>query len=94
MIAADLEAAVAAAVEMGPTAPTEELVVAASSIDPHHLDEKTFAGLLAVAGLSDASGQLALPQRMAAINALLDALPMDLREALLLGVLDRLARPS
>ncbi len=93
-IAADLEAAVAEAVEMGPTAPTEELVVAASSIDPHHLDEETFAGLLAVAGLSDDAGRLALPQRMAEINALLDPLPMDLREALLLGVLDRLARPS
>jgi hypothetical protein len=37
---------------------------------------------------------LALPERMAAVNALLDALPADLREALLLGVIDRLARPT
>jgi glutamate/tyrosine decarboxylase-like PLP-dependent enzyme len=92
--AQDLAAATAAAVEAGPMAPPEELVVAASSIDPEHLDEETFSGLLAVAGLSDESGGLALPERMAAVNALLDALPADLREALLLGVLDRLARPS
>jgi glutamate/tyrosine decarboxylase-like PLP-dependent enzyme len=93
-IAADLAAATRAAVELGPTAPTEELVVAASSIDPEHLDEETFSGLLAVAGLSDGSGGLALPERMAPVNALLDALPPGLREALLLGVIDRLARPS
>jgi hypothetical protein len=63
-------------------------------VDPEHLDEETFAGLLAVAGLSDESGQLALPERMAPINALLDALPPELREALLLGVIDRLTRPA
>jgi hypothetical protein len=31
---------------------------------------------------------------MAPVNALLDACPLPLREALLLGVLDRLSRPS
>jgi hypothetical protein len=31
---------------------------------------------------------------MAPVNALLDLLPPALREALLLGVIDRLARPS
>ncbi len=66
----------------------------ASSVDPEHLDEDTFAGLLAVAGLADDSGALALPERMAPINALLDALPPELREALLLGVIDRLTRPT
>jgi glutamate/tyrosine decarboxylase-like PLP-dependent enzyme len=90
----DLAAATTAAVESGPIAPPEHLVAAASSIDPEHLDEEAFAGLLAVAGLSDASGGLALPDRMAPVNALLDALPPDLREALLLGVIDRLVRPS
>jgi glutamate/tyrosine decarboxylase-like PLP-dependent enzyme len=92
-LAVDLVDATAAAVELGPTAPTEELVVAASSVDPEHLDEETFAGLLAVAGLADESGALALPARMAPINALLDALPPELREALLTAVLDRLTRP-
>ncbi|HEX5969110.1 MAG TPA: aspartate aminotransferase family protein, partial [Intrasporangium sp.] len=90
----DLAEATAAAVVVGPTAPPEELVVAASSVDPEHLDEETFAGLLAVAGLADGSGTLALPERMAPINALLDALPPEFREALLLGVIDRLTRPS
>ena len=93
-LAGDLAEATAAAVAVGPTAPPEELVVAASSVDPEHLDEETFAGLLAVAGLADGSGALALPERMAPINALLDALPPDLREALLLGVIDRLTRPT
>jgi len=93
-LAVDLVDATAAAVELGPTAPTEELVVAASSVDPEHLDEETFAGLLAVAGLADDAGTLVLPERMASVNALLDALPPELREALLLAVLDRLARPS
>jgi hypothetical protein len=31
---------------------------------------------------------------MAPVNALLDACPTALREALLIGVLDRLARPT
>ena len=34
------------------------------------------------------------PRRMAPVNALLDACPPPLREALLLGVLDRLSRPT
>ena len=34
------------------------------------------------------------PRRMAPVNALLDACPPALREALLLGVLDRLSRPT
>ncbi|MDV3223335.1 pyridoxal phosphate-dependent decarboxylase family protein, partial [Intrasporangium sp.] len=93
-IAEDLAAATRAATELGPTAPTEELVVAASAIDPEHLDEETFTALLGVAGLTDGSGGLALPQRMAPVNALLDVLPPEVREALLLGVIDRLARPS
>lgn len=93
-IAADLAAATTAATEAGPIAPSEHLVAAASSIDPEHLDEETFAGLLKVAGLSDGAGGLALPERMASVNALLDALPPDLREALLVGVIDRLTRPT
>jgi glutamate/tyrosine decarboxylase-like PLP-dependent enzyme len=89
----DLGAATDAAVASGPVAPGEELVVAASSVDPEHLDEQTLSGLLAVAGMSGADGSLALPERMAPLNALLDALPAQLREGLLLAVLDRLTRP-
>ena len=45
-------------------------------------------------GLAGSDGALALPRRMAPVNALLDACPPPLREALLLGVLDRLSRPT
>ena len=52
------------------------------------------ARLLGAAGLAGADGSLALPERMAPVNALLDACPPAPREALLLGVLDRLSRPT
>jgi hypothetical protein len=94
LIATDLAAATAAARESGPAAPPAELVAMASAIDPTTLDEATFGGLLAAAGLAGGDGQLVLPERMAPVNALLDALPPELREALLLGVIDRLARPT
>src|SRR6476659_5888362 len=94
LIATDLAAATAAARESGPAAPPAELVAMASAIDPSTLDEATFGGLLAAAGLAGGDGQLVLPERMAPVNALLDALPPELREALLLGVIDRLARPT
>ena len=92
-LVADLRAATDAAALSGPVAPTEELVAAASSVDPAHLDDDTVAGLLAVAGMTGSDGSLVLPERMAPLNALLDALPAELREALLLAVLDRLTRP-
>ena len=70
-----------------------DLLAMASSLDPATLDEAGFEGLLAVAGLGDGSGGLALPERMAPLNALLDAVDPGLREVLLLGVVDRLSRP-
>ena len=93
-IAADLSAGAAAAMASGPATPPPELVAMASGLDPALLDEATFAALLAAAGLAGGDGALVLPERMASVNALLDALPTGLREALLLGVVDRLARPS
>ncbi|WP_345506037.1 pyridoxal phosphate-dependent decarboxylase family protein [Terrabacter aeriphilus] len=94
LIATDLADATAAARAVGPATPPAELVAMAASIDPATLDEATFAGLLAAAGLAGDGGALVLPDRMAPVNALLDALPPELREALLLGVVDRLARPT
>ena len=41
-----------------------------------------------------AGGAVELPERMAPVNALLDACPAPLRAALLVGVLDRLFRPT
>ena len=49
---------------------------------------------LTLAGLASADGSLALPERMAPINALLDVAPPALREGMLLAFLDRLSRPS
>ncbi|MGN6754398.1 MAG: pyridoxal phosphate-dependent decarboxylase family protein [Intrasporangium sp.] len=92
-LARDLGAATDAAVAAGPVAPAEELLVAASSVDPALLDEETLMGLLSVAGMTGSNGSLALPERMAPLNALLDVLPAELREGLLLAVLDRLTRP-
>jgi sphinganine-1-phosphate aldolase len=89
-----LSDAVAAARAAGPVSVDPGLASLMGGIDPATLDDAGFAGLLAAAGLAGADGSLALPTRMAAVNTLLDACPPALREALLLGVLDRLSRPS
>jgi glutamate/tyrosine decarboxylase-like PLP-dependent enzyme len=89
-----LRESVAAARAAGPVALDPGLAGLLESIDPATLDDAGFAGLLAAAGLAGRDGTLALPRRMAPVNALLDACPTALREALLLGVLDRLSRPT
>ncbi|HET6968310.1 MAG TPA: aminotransferase class V-fold PLP-dependent enzyme [Ornithinibacter sp.] len=89
-----LSDAVAAAQATGPVAVDPGLAALVASIDPATLDEEGFGRLLGAAGLAGADGSLALPERMAPVNALLDACPPALREALLLGVLDRLSRPT
>jgi glutamate/tyrosine decarboxylase-like PLP-dependent enzyme len=89
-----LREAVAAAQDAGPAAIPSALAGAVASLDPATLDDATFDGLLQAAGLAGTDGELALPERMAPVNALLDAAPPRLREALLLGVLDRLSRPT
>lgn len=73
---------------------TPQLAAMAATLDPATLDDAAFDGLLQVAGLAGADGDLALPERMAPVNALLDVAPPRLREALLLAFLDRLSRPS
>ena len=89
-----LEEAVTAAVEAGPVRVAPELAHAAASLDPATLDEAAFAGLLQLAGLTGDDGRLALPRRMAGVNALLNVASPPLREALLVAVLDRLSRPT
>ncbi|GGL37189.1 aspartate aminotransferase family protein [Phycicoccus endophyticus] len=86
--------AVAAARASGPVPVDPGLAGMLASLDPAALDEAGFARLLAAAGLAGPDGELTLPQRMAPVNALLDVCPPPLREALLLGVLDRLSRPT
>ena len=90
---AALEDSVAAAVAAGPVAVDPGLAGAAATLDPATLDEAAFDGLLALAGLAGEEG-LAMPERMAPVNALLNAAPGPLREALLIAFLDRLQRPT
>ena len=89
-----LRESVDAARAAGPVAIDPGLAGLVGAIDPATLDDQGFAGLLVAAGLAGSDGALALPRRMAPVNALLDACPPALREALLIGVLDRLSRPT
>jgi hypothetical protein len=89
-----LRAVTAVARATGPVAVDPALGGMLAGLDPAALDDATFAGLLAAAGLAGEGGGIALPERMAPVNALLDACPPAVREALLLGVLDRMGRPT
>ncbi len=89
---AALRESVAAAVAAGPVGVDPDLAVAAAALDPEALDEATFDGLLALAGLGGGDAGFAVPARMAEVNALLDVAPPALREALLVAFLDRLSR--
>ena len=89
----DLTDAVRAAVGAGPVHVDPGLAEAAATLDPTRLDDAAFDGLLQLAGLAGEDGP-ALPERMAPVNALLDAAPPPVREALLIAFLDRLQRPS
>ncbi len=103
---AALRESLAAVRSAGPATADPGLATMLGSLDPASLTEQSFGALLAAAGLvtdgagdGDAAGggeggELALPQRMAPINALLDAASPRIREALLLSVLDRLQRPT
>jgi sphinganine-1-phosphate aldolase len=89
-----LREAVVAARRAGPVTVDPALVGMLAGLDPAMLDDAAFAQLLAAAGLAGEGGAIELPEQMAPVNALLDACPAPLREALLLGVLDRLSRPT
>ena len=66
------------------------------SLDPAALTDADFDGLLAASGLvgEDSGGELALPSRLAEVNAMLDLASPAMREALLIAFLDRLTRPT
>ncbi len=91
----ELASSLTAAVASGPVAVDPGVRAFIGSLDPATLSEEDFDGLLAASGLvgSSASGELALPDRMAGVNAMLDLATPALREALLLAFLDRLSRP-
>jgi sphinganine-1-phosphate aldolase len=94
---AALRASVEAAVAAGPVTVDPEVAAFIEALDPAALTDADFDGLLVAAGLvagaSDGDG-LALPDRMAEVNAMLDLASPRMREALLVAFLDRLQRPS
>lgn len=86
-IDAFIEALTAAADEcrgLPPAAADPGLLAAAAELDADSLDLATVAGLLEFAGLN-AGGQPGLPEESADVQALLEALPADLRDRLLSG---------
>lgn len=94
---AALAEAVAAAVTTGPVTVDPAVATFIGDLDPFSLSEEDFDGLLLAAGLvgaAGAEGDLALPQRMAEVNAMLDLASAAMREALLVAFLDRLTRPT
>ncbi|WP_182524627.1 pyridoxal phosphate-dependent decarboxylase family protein [Nocardioides dongkuii] len=94
-----LAEAVAAAVAAGPVAVDPGVAAYIASLDPATLTDADFDGLLAASGLVGGDGgdgagdDLALPDRMAEVNAMLDLASPAMREALLVAFLDRLSRP-
>jgi len=92
-LVAALRASVSAAATLGPVTADPAVVTALATLDPGTLDEAAFTGLLQAAGLADAGG-LVLPERMAGVNALLDAAPSAVREALVTAFVDQLSRPN
>jgi glutamate/tyrosine decarboxylase-like PLP-dependent enzyme len=89
-----LREAVDTARAAGPVQVDPGLAGLLATLDPDTLDDAALSGLLSAAGLAGDGGAVALPERMAPVNALLDACPAPLRAALLVGVLDRLFRPT
>ncbi|WP_431727833.1 pyridoxal phosphate-dependent decarboxylase family protein [Verrucosispora sp. TAA-831] len=88
---ADLAEAVAAAGATGPVVLPPELLALAGALTPEALTPDLVAGLAAGLGLGGGGG---LPDRMAAVNTLLDAAPPALRERLLVEFVSLLQRPS
>lgn len=88
-----LRASVTAARTAGPVPVDAGVVALLQTLDPATLGEEEFDLLLAAGGLAGEDGGLGLPERMASVNALLDAAAPRLREAVLVAFLDRLARP-
>ncbi len=89
---AALRDAVEAARRLGRVDPDPGLVAMAASLDPATLADATVDGLLALAGLGGGGAdgrESLLPERMAEVNALLEAVPPALVERLLVAVMNR-----
>jgi hypothetical protein len=88
----DMRASADAARSIGRAEPDAALVAAGRAIDVEALTPDAVGGLLTIAGL-DSPGE-GLPARMAGVNALLDAVPSELVERLLIEVVMRVYRPT
>ncbi|WP_285774665.1 aspartate aminotransferase family protein [Microtetraspora sp. NBRC 13810] len=83
-----IEDSALAARERGPVRLPEGLVEAVAGLDLESLDDAAFAGLAAAAGVSiGAGGEDGAAPEMATVNAVLDALPASVREAVLVRFL-------
>ncbi|MER5177767.1 aminotransferase class V-fold PLP-dependent enzyme [Streptomyces sp. NPDC002896] len=89
LLLTELEKAVARARAVGPTSVDPELVALAGLLDLDALTPEEVSGALALAGVGDDG---ALPERMAPVLAVLQALPTALSERLLPEVIGRLYR--
>lgn len=87
-----LHESVEAAVKAGPVTVDPGIADLIRALDPAALTDDDLDGLLEFAGLAGGDG-LALPERMAEVNAMLDLASPATREALLVAFLDRLSRP-
>ena len=85
----DLAACVEAA--RGVTVGDPELLAVVKDLDPDSLGDDVLGTLLPMAGIEPGAG---LPDRMAGINTLLEAMPMRLRERLLVEFLGLLFTPD
>lgn len=68
-------------------------MAAAEQIDPAALDLPTLSALLTFAGL-DPSGTPSLPDEAAGTQALIEALPTGLRDAMLAGYFSAIFQPN
>lgn len=89
LLLAELEKAVARARELGPVRVDPEVVEAAATLDPEALTSEEVELALALAGVGEGGR---LPERMAPVLAVLQALPPKLSARLLPEVIGRLYR--
>jgi sphinganine-1-phosphate aldolase len=87
----DLAACVDQARAMAPDPGRDQLLEAMRQLDPADFTAQMYGQMLQMAGLG---GEAQLPERMADINAILDALPTALKEQLLIAFLGDLFTPK
>ncbi|MET0695274.1 MAG: aminotransferase class V-fold PLP-dependent enzyme [Propionibacteriaceae bacterium] len=85
------KASVKTAAAAGPVRLPPELVDAVRTLDLRQFDDDTLDGLLDFIDVEIGPGMV-LPDRMAPLNALLDVASPPVREAIMIGVLDRQSR--